>query len=105
LLGARPDRYREDRGADPGTENAIHDRHRYAQHAASGTRLRFYFVLLHGPAHRGWLYDEDFHKSKREADGRLHHWEIWMILLNAAAYDVAIFMNSNSEEHNGDTET
>jgi hypothetical protein len=28
-----------------------------------------------------------------------------MILLNAAAYDVAIFMNSNSEEHNGDTET
>ena len=34
LLGARPDRHAQDRGADAGAEEALHDRHRHPQHAA-----------------------------------------------------------------------
>ena len=64
---------------DPGTENAIHDCHRHAQHAAGGTHFRFYRVLLHGPADRDWFDDKNFHQPEREADGRLHHREVWII--------------------------
>src|SRR5437762_14232191 len=85
LLGARSDRYREDRGTDPGTENAIHDCDRHAQHATGRTHFRFYRVLLHGPADRDWFDDKDFHQSERETDGRLHHREVWMIFVGAAA--------------------
>ena len=46
VLGARPDRHAEDRGADPRAEGALHDRHRHPQHAAGGARLRLHRVLL-----------------------------------------------------------
>ncbi len=40
LLGARPDRHGEDRGADLPAEGAVHDRHRDPQPAAGGAGVR-----------------------------------------------------------------
>ncbi len=42
VLGARPDRHRQDRGADPRAAGDAHHRHRHAQHAAGrrGCRRR-----------------------------------------------------------------
>src|SRR6188472_1906872 len=83
VLGARSNCYGENRGTDPRIENAIHDYHRYAQHAAGGTHLRFHRFFLHGAAHRDWFDNENFHQSERETDGRLHHREVWMIHTHA----------------------
>jgi hypothetical protein len=45
LLGARPDRDRQDRGADPRAARPLHDRHRHPQHAAGGARLAAHRLL------------------------------------------------------------
>ena len=39
VLGARPDRHAEDRGADAGAAARVYDRDRDAQHAAGGARI------------------------------------------------------------------
>jgi ABC-type phosphate transport system ATPase subunit len=45
-LGARPDRDGPDRGPDEGTQAAVHDRHRHAQHAAGHPGQRPHRLLL-----------------------------------------------------------
>ena len=46
VLGARPDRHRQDRGADGGDQGGVHDHHRHPQHAAGCTCQRHDGVLL-----------------------------------------------------------
>ena len=52
VLGARSDRHRQDRGADPRAQEQLHDRHRDPQHAAGGARLGLHRLLLPRPAGR-----------------------------------------------------
>ena len=72
------------------TEIPIHNCDCHAQHAAGRPRLRLHCFLLSRKADRVWTDDGDFHKSKRETNGRLHYWEIWMIFPGAAAGRPAI---------------
>ena len=45
LLGARPDRHRQDRGADPRAARPLRDRHRHPQHAAGRARVAAHRLL------------------------------------------------------------
>ena len=54
----------------------LHDRHRDAQHAAGGARLRRHGVLLAGAAGRVRSNEQDLHGAVREADRGLRHGKI-----------------------------
>ena len=54
LLGARPDRHRQDRGADPRAARPLRDRHRHPQHAAGRARLAAHRLLPPRRAGRIW---------------------------------------------------
>ena len=73
VLGARPDRDAEDRGADLRAQARLHDRHRHAQHAAGGARLGPHGVLHAGPARRVRPHREDLHEPRPEDHRGLHH--------------------------------
>jgi ABC-type phosphate transport system ATPase subunit len=60
-IGARPHRDAAYRGADLSAERALHDRHRYAQHAAGRARVQRDRVLLARQANRGRPNGESLH--------------------------------------------
>ena len=62
-LGARSHRHRQDRGADRRAQRGLHDRHRHAQHAAGGPRLRLHRVLLPRRAHRARRHPAGLHAT------------------------------------------
>ena len=51
VLGARPDRDRQDRGTDRRTAGEFHDHHRHPLHAAGGARVAAHRLL---PSRRFW---------------------------------------------------
>ena len=51
----------------------LHDRHRHAQHAAGGARVRLHGLLLAWAARRVRSHGPDLHRAIGEADGRLRH--------------------------------
>ena len=63
-VGARSDRHAADRGADLPAEDPLHDRHRHAQHAAGGARLRPHGVLLARQAGRVRPDRSDLHQPR-----------------------------------------
>src|SRR5690606_35279704 len=78
VLGARPDRNREDRGTDNRAEEGIHHRDRHSQHAAGRTSRRPDRVLRWRRAGGVRRHRADFHDPGAPADRGLHHWEVRM---------------------------
>ena len=74
VLGARPDRDADDRGADGRAQGALHDRDRHAQHAAGGARAdtTAFFNLEEGArrARRVRRDREDLHEPRRTSAPR-----------------------------------
>ena len=60
LLGARPDRHRQDRGADPRAARPLRDRHRHPQHAAGRARVAAHRLL---PPRRAGRIRQDRRRS------------------------------------------
>ena len=55
----------QDRGARPGAQVVVHDRHRHPQHAAGGARVRLHRLLLRGPDHRVRGHHSDLREPRR----------------------------------------
>ena len=66
LLGARPDRHRQDRGTDPRAARPLRDRHRHAQHAAGRARLAAHRLLPPRRADRVRQDQRDLHQSDEQ---------------------------------------
>ena len=86
-LGARPDRDREDRGADHRAARPRDDPDRHAQHAAGGARVGLHGVHVPGRAGRGRRDVEDLHQPAQEGDRRLHHGPLRLRHRSAASPD------------------
>ena len=59
LLGARPDRHRQDRGTDPRAARPLRHRHRHPQHAAGGARVAAHRLLP--PRRDGRIWQDQRH--------------------------------------------
>src|SRR6476660_1299539 len=79
LLGAGSDRHGENRGTDPGAQDAVHDCDCHSQHATSRPRFRLHRVLLSWQTNRVRTNGENLHKPRRKTDRRLHHWSLRII--------------------------
>ncbi len=77
-IGARPALDPEHRGPDLRAEARLHHRHRHAQHAAGGPRLRPDRLLLPGSAHRDGPDRRPVYAPPGPANGGLHHGAIRM---------------------------
>ena len=73
MLGARPDRHREDRGADRRVAPELHDRHRHSLDAAGGPRLATHWLFPPWNAGGDRLDRDDFYQPPRQAHAGLHH--------------------------------
>ena len=73
LLGARPDRDLQGRGADLRPQEGVHDHHRDPQHAAGGAGLRVHGLLHAGPPRGVRPHGEDLHQPGPEDHRGLHH--------------------------------
>ena len=70
LLGARPDRDRQDRGADRRAARELQHRHRHPLHAAGGPRLAAHGILPSWQAGRGGRDRGDLHQPARSSARR-----------------------------------
>ena len=73
LLGPRPDRHREDRGADRRAAQQLHDRHRHALDATGGARLSAHRLLPSRHSGRGQRDRADLHQPERRANPGIHN--------------------------------
>ncbi|CAA9492037.1 MAG: Phosphate transport ATP-binding protein PstB, partial [uncultured Sphingomonas sp.] len=73
VLGARPNRHRQDRGADPRTARALRHRHRHPQYAAGCARLSTHRLFPPRRADRIQPHQRYLHQPARAAHPRLHH--------------------------------
>ena len=78
----------------------IHDRHRHAQHAAGGARVRRHGVLLAGQAGRVRPDGQDLHGAVRKADRRLRHGQVRLMEPRRAASS-GTFRKSSSSSRRG----
>ncbi len=63
----------ENRGTDPGAQDAVHNRDCHSQHATGRTRFRFHRLLLSRQTDRVRTNGENLHEPRRKTDRRLHH--------------------------------
>jgi ABC-type uncharacterized transport system YnjBCD ATPase subunit len=73
LLGARPDRDREDRRADPRTARQVRDRDRHPQYAAGGARVAAHRFLPPRDAGRIWQDHRHLHQPEAGTHQGLYH--------------------------------